>query len=191
MFWTVLLEKSLESPLGCKEIKPVNPKGDQSWLFIGRTEAKAETPIHWPSNAKNSLIGKNPDAGKDWRQKEKGTIEGEMVGWHHWLYRHEFEQAPEVGDGQGSLACYSPWCGRESNMTEQLNWTEYLSQISIFWLTFLTLFIFSLYLSSFTSILDNSCGFLSEAIIHQDTELLFHEWWLLMGWGTGPEQFSS
>ena len=191
MFWTVLLEKTLESPLGCKGIKPVNPKGDQSWIFIGRTEAKAETPIRWPPNAKNSLIGKNPDAGKDWRQKEKGTIEGEMVGWHHWFYRHEFEQAPEVGDGQGSLACYSPWCGKESNMTEQLNWTEYLSQISIFWLTFLTLFIFSIYLSSFTSILDNSCCFLSEAIIHQDTELLFHEWWLLMGWGTGPEQFSS
>ena len=107
-FWAVVLEKTLESPLDCKEIKPVNPKGNQSWIFIGRTDAEAETPILWPPNAKNCLIGKEFDAGKDWRQEEKGTIEDEMIGWHHWLNGHEFEQAPGVGDGKGSLACYSP-----------------------------------------------------------------------------------
>ena len=89
-FWTVVLEKTLESPLDCKEIQPVHPKGDQSWVFIGRTDAKAETPMLWPPHAKNWLIWKNPDAGKDWRQ-EKGTIEEEMVGWHHQLNGHEFE----------------------------------------------------------------------------------------------------
>ena len=107
-FWAVVLEKTLESPLDCKEIKPVNPKGNQSWIFIGRTDAEAETPILWPPNAKNCLTGKEFDAGKDWRQEEKGTIEDEMIGWHHWLNGHEFEQAPGVGDGKGSLACYSP-----------------------------------------------------------------------------------
>ena len=90
-FWTVLLEKTLKSPLDCKEIQPVLPKGDQSWLFIGRTDAEAETPILWPLNEKNWLTGKDPDAGKDWGQEEKGTTEDEMVGWHHWLDGHEFE----------------------------------------------------------------------------------------------------
>ena len=100
--------RTLESPLDCKEIKPVNSKGYQPWMFIGRTDAKAETPVLWPPDAKNRLFGKDPDAGRDWRQ-EKGTTEDEMVGWHHWLNGHEFEQAPGVGDRQGSLACYSPW----------------------------------------------------------------------------------
>ena len=90
-FWTVMLQRTLESPLDSKKIKPVNPKGNQSWIFIGRTDAKAETPILWPPDAKNWPIGKDPDAGKDWRQEEKGMTEGEMVGWHHWLNRHEFE----------------------------------------------------------------------------------------------------
>ena len=90
-FWTVLLEKTLESPLDFKEIQPVHPKGDQSWVFIGRTDAKAETPIPWPPHAKSWLIGKDPDAGKDWGQEEKGTIEDEMARWHHWLDGHEFE----------------------------------------------------------------------------------------------------
>ena len=102
-FWTVVLEKTLESPLDCKEIQPVHPKGNQSWIFIGKTDAKAETPILWPPDVNNWLIGKDPDAGKDWRQEEKGTTEDEMVGWHHWLNGHEFEQAPGVGDGQGGL----------------------------------------------------------------------------------------
>ena len=106
-FWTVVLEKTLESPLGCKEIKPVHPKGNQSWIFIGRTEAEA--PILWPPDAKSWLIGKAPDAGKGWRREEQGMTEDEMVGWHHWLDGHEFEQTPGDSEGQGSLACCSPW----------------------------------------------------------------------------------
>ena len=123
-FRIVVLEKTLESPLDCKEIKPVNCKGDQSWIFIGRTDTEAETPILWPHDAKNWLTGKNPEAGKDWRQEEKGRTEDEMVGWHHWLNGHEFEHGLGVGDGQGSLACCSLWGGKESNTTEWLNGTE-------------------------------------------------------------------
>ena len=119
-FWTVVLEKTLESPLDCKEIKPVNPKGNYSWIFIGRTGAEA--PILWPPDAKNWLLRKDPDAGNDWRQEEKGTTEDEMVGWHHQLDGHGFEQAPGVGEGHGSLACCSPWGCKESDMTEWLNW---------------------------------------------------------------------
>ena len=119
-FWTVVLEKTLESALDCKEIKPVNPKGDQPWTFIGRTDAEAEAPVLWPPDGKNWLIGKDPDAGKDWRQ-EKGMTEDEMVGWHHQLDGHEFEQAPGVGDGQGSLVCCSSWGCKESDTTEWLN----------------------------------------------------------------------
>ena len=108
-FWTVVLEKILESPLDCKEIKPVNPKGNQSWIFIGMTDAKAETPILWPFDENCWLTGKDPDAGKDSRQEEKGMTEDGMVGWHHRLNRHVFEQALGDGDGQGSLVCCSPW----------------------------------------------------------------------------------
>ena len=108
-FWTVVSEKTLESCLDCKEIKPVNPKGNQSWIIMGKTDAEAEAAILWPLDAKSLLIGKDPDAGKDWRQKEKGATEDEMVGWHHWLDGHEFEQALGDGEGQGSLACCSPW----------------------------------------------------------------------------------
>jgi len=97
-----------------------NPKGNQSWIFIGRTNTKAETSILWPPDAKNWLTGKDSDAGKDWRQKEKGITEDEMVGWHHQLVGHEFEQAPGVGDGEGSLACCSPWSHKELDTTEQL-----------------------------------------------------------------------
>ena len=123
-FWTVVLEKTLESPLNYKESsKPVNPKGNQSWIFTGRTDAKAEALILWPPEEKNWPIGKDPDAGKDSRWEEKGTTEDEMVGWHHWLDGHKFEQAPGVGDGQGSLGCYSPWGHKESDMAEWLNWT--------------------------------------------------------------------
>ena len=125
-FWTVVLEKTFESPLDFKEIQPVNPKGNQSWLFIGRTDVEAETPILWPPDIKNRLIGKDPDAGKDWRQEEKGTTEDETVGWHHRLDGREFEQAPGVGDGQESLACCSPWSHKELDMTERLNWTEWI-----------------------------------------------------------------
>ena len=114
---------TLESPLDCKEIQPVHPKEDQSWMVIGRTDVEAETPILWPPDAKNWLIWKDPDAGKDWGQKEKGTTEDEMVGWHHRLSGHEFEQIPGVGDGQGGLVYCSPWGCKESDMTEQLNWS--------------------------------------------------------------------
>ena len=108
-FWTVVLEKTLESLLDCKEIQLVNHKRNQSWIFFGRTDAEAEIPILWPSHVKSSLIGKDPDAGKDWRQEEKGRTENEMVEWHHWLNGQ--------GDGQGSLACCSPFDCKESVMT--------------------------------------------------------------------------
>ena len=117
----MVLEKTLESPLDCKENKPVNPIGNQSWIFIGRTNAEAEAPILWPLDVKNWFIGKDPDTGKDWRQDENGMIEDEMVGWHHWLNGHEFEQAPGDGEGQGSLVCCSLWSPQELDMTEWLN----------------------------------------------------------------------
>ena len=120
----MLLEKTLESPLDCKEIQPGYPKGNQSWVFIGRTDAEAETPILWPPDVKSWLTGKDPNTGKDWRQAEKGMTEDEMVGWPHWRNAHELEQAPGVGDRQGSLACCSPWGHKESDTTEWLNWTE-------------------------------------------------------------------
>ena len=123
-FQTVVLEKTLESPLDCKEIQPVNPKGKQSSVFIGRTDAEAETPILWLPDMKNWLIWKDSDAGKDWGQEEKGMTEDEAVGWHHWLNGHEFGWILGVGDGQGSLACCSSWGHKESDTTEQLNWTE-------------------------------------------------------------------
>ena len=121
-FWTVVLEKTLVNPLDCKEIQPVHPKGNQSWMFIGRTDAEAKTPVLWPSNAKSWLIWKDPDAGKDWGQEEKGTTEDETVGWHHRLDGHEFEQALGDGDGQRSLVCCSPWGQKKADITEQLNW---------------------------------------------------------------------
>ena len=128
-FWTVVLEKTLESPLDCKEIQPVNLKGNQSWIYIGRTDATAETTIFGLS-VKNWLIGKDPDAGKDWRQEKKGTTEDEMVGWHHLLLGHEFKQALGVGDRLRSLVCYSPWGRKELDMTKQLNWTHpYISPV--------------------------------------------------------------
>ena len=107
-FWNVVFEKTLESPLDCKEIKPVHPKGNQSWIFIGRTDAEAEAPILWPSDGKKWLIGKDPDSGKDWRQEENGKTE-EMIGWQHWLKGHEFQQVLGDGEGQRSLACCSQW----------------------------------------------------------------------------------
>ena len=121
-FWTVVLEKTLEGPLDCREIQPVHSEGDQSRIFIGRTDAEAETPKLWPPDAKSWLIGKAPDAGKDWGQEEKGTTEDEMVGWHHWLKGHEFESTLRVGDGQGNLAYCSPWGRKELDTTEWLNW---------------------------------------------------------------------
>ena len=123
-FWIIVLEKTLESPLDYKEIQLVPPKGNQSWGFIGRTDVQAETPILWPPNEKSWLIGKDPDAGKDWGQEEKGMIENDMVGWHHQLDGHGFGWTPGVGDGQWGLVCCGPWGCKESDTTEWLNWTE-------------------------------------------------------------------
>ena len=123
-FWTVLLEKTLESPLDCKKIQPVHSEGDQSWVLIGRTDVKAETPILWPPHTKSWLIGKDSDARWDWGQEEKGMTEDEMTGWHHRLDAHEFEWTPGVGDGQGGLACCNSWGCKESDTTERPNWTE-------------------------------------------------------------------
>ena len=123
-FWIGALEKMLESPLGCKEIQPVSPKGNPPWIFIGRTDAEAKAPILWPPHEKNILIGKAPDAGKDWRWEEKGTTEDEMVGWHHRLDAHEFGCTLGVGDGQGGLVCCDSWGLKELGTTKRLNWTE-------------------------------------------------------------------
>ena len=120
-FWIGILEKTLESSLGYKEIKPVNPKGNQSWIFIGRTDAEVEAPIPWPPDAKSQLVKKDPDAGKDWRQEEKGSTEDEMVGWHHQLNGHEFVQTLGDAEGQVSLACCSPCGHKESDTIERLN----------------------------------------------------------------------
>ena len=139
-FWTVVLEKTLESHLDSKKIQPVHPRGNQSWIFIGRTDAEAETPILWPPYVKNWLIWKDPDAGNDWKREKKGMTEDEMVGWHHWLNGHEFEQAPGVGDGQEGLVYFSPWGCKESDMTEGLNWTELRSATRISSIQFSMLF---------------------------------------------------
>ena len=134
-FWTVVLEKTLESPLDWKVIQPVHPLGDQSWVFIGRTDAEGETPILWPPHEKCWLIGKDPDAGRDWGQEEKGTTEDDVAGWHHWLDGRESECTPGVGDGQGGLACCDSWGHKESDTTEQLIWSDLMIQ-SYWWIIF-------------------------------------------------------
>ena len=126
MLWTVVLEKTLESPLDCKEIQPVHPKGDQSWVFIGGTDVVAETPILWSPVAKSWLIWKDPYAGKHWGQEEKVMTEDEMVGWHHRLNGHGFGWTLGVGVGQRSLVCWGSWGCKESDTTERLNWTDNL-----------------------------------------------------------------
>ena len=131
-FWTVMLEKTLESPLDCKMIQPVNAKGNQSWILIVSTESETEAPILWPTIVKNRLIRKDCVSGKDWRQEEKRTTEDEMVGWHHWLDGHGFEQASGVGEGQRGLVCCSPWGCKMSDTTEQLNWIEHTLQQILF-----------------------------------------------------------
>ena len=123
-FWTVVLQNTLESPLDCKEILPVHSKGDQSWIFIGRTDVEAETPVLWPPDAKSWLIWKDSDTGKDRGQEEKGTTEEEMVGWLHWFDGHGFVWTLWAGDGQGGLACCGSWGRKESDTTERLNWTK-------------------------------------------------------------------
>ena len=133
-FQTVMLEKNLESPLDSKEIKPINPKGDQHGIFVGRTDAEAEAPIIWQPDANSRLIGKDPDAGKDWGQEEKRMTEDQMVGWHHWFNGHELGQTLGESEGQGSLACCSPWSHKESDMTEQrFLLTPLSTPFSFFW----------------------------------------------------------
>ena len=123
-FWTVVLGKTLESPLDCKEIQPVLSKGDQSWVFFGRNDAKAKTPILWPPHVKCWLTGKDSDAGRDWGQEEKRMTEDEMAGWHHQLNGHEFKWTPGVSDRQGGLACCDSWGRKELDTTEQMNWLK-------------------------------------------------------------------
>ena len=124
MLWTEVLEKTLESHLDCREIQPVHSEGDEPWDFLGRNDSKAETPVLWPTHVKSWLIGKDSDAGRDWRQEEKGTTEDEMAGWHHWLDGCEFVWTPGVGDGQRGLVCCNSWGCKELDTTEWLNWTE-------------------------------------------------------------------
>ena len=123
-FWTMVLEKTLENPLDCKEIQPVHPKRDQPWVFTGRTDAETETQILWPPHAKSWFFEKDPDAGRDWGQEENGMTEGEMARWHYWHDGHEFEQTPGVCDEQAGLVCCDSWGCKESDTTERLNWTE-------------------------------------------------------------------
>ena len=123
-YQTVVLEKTLESPLNSREIKAVNLKRKQPWTLIGRTDVQAEAPILWPPDAKSWLTGKDPDVGKDWEQEEKGVTEDEMVGWHHWLNGHEFGWTPGAGDGQGGQVCGGSWGRKELDTTEWLDWTE-------------------------------------------------------------------
>ena len=125
-FWTVVLEKTLESPLDCKEIQPVHPEGNQSWVFIGRTDVEAETPILWPPNAKSWLIWKDPDPGKDWRQDEKGITEDEMVGWHHQLNGHEFEYLQELVMDREAWRAAVHWTAK--CQTWLSNWTDWLNE---------------------------------------------------------------
>ena len=127
-FWTRVLEKTLESPLNLKEIQPVHPKGNQSWVFIGRTDAESETRVLWPPDVNSWLIWKDPHAGKDWRWEVKGTTEDEMVGWRHWLSGHEFEETLGAGDGEGGLACCSPW-GHRVGHDWTIELTDWLTEI--------------------------------------------------------------
>ena len=156
-FWTVVLEKTVESPLDCKEIQPVHFEGDQPWDFFGRNDAKAETPVLWPRYMKNWFIGKDSDAGRDWGQEKKGTTEDEMAGWHHWLDGRESEWTLGVGDGQGGLACCNSWGCKESDTTEWLNWTEWekgdWKSIIIYYLCDLGLKAFATHLTLNTTLL--------------------------------------
>ena len=151
-FWTVVLGKTLESPLDCKEIQPVHSKGDQPWDFFGRSDPKAETPLLWPPHAKSWFFGKDSDAGRDWGQEENGMIENEIAGWHHWLDGRESEWTPGVGDGQEGLVRCNSWGRKESDMTERLNWTE---------LNSLSLVITCIKLISFFSVIDSKITLLA------------------------------
>ena len=153
-FWTVVLEKTLESPLDCKEIQPVHSK-DQPWDFFGRNDAKPETPVFWPPHAKSWLIGKDSDAGRDWGQEEKGMTEDEMAGWHHQLDGHEFKWTPEIGDGQGGLACCNSWGRKESDTTEQLIWFDLKKNSLIFYVDCIEMIVFFIYQIKMLNIIEH------------------------------------
>ena len=178
MLWTVVLEKTLESLLECKEIQPVHCKGDQSWEFIGKINSEAETPILWPPDVKDWLIWKDPDAGKDWRWEEKGITKDEMVEWHHWLNGNKFEYTRGVDDGQGSLACCSPWGHKELDTTEWQNRWSICYSCQRSW----ELFFFSLYPTrSLKLILSKEMTLLVVFIINFYLVAKFH--WMLLGKG--------
>ena len=132
-FWTVVLDKTLESPLNCKERQPVHSEGDQPWDFFGRNDAKAESPVLWPPHEKSWLIGKDSDAGRDWGQEEKGMTEDEMAGWHHRLNGRESEWTSGVDDGQGGMVCCDSWGHKELDMTERLIWSDLIWGLNCFW----------------------------------------------------------
>ena len=157
-FWTVVLEKTLESPLDCKKIQPVHSEGYQPWDFFERNDAKAEIPVLWPPYAKSWLIRKDSDAGRDWGQEEKGTTEDEMGGWHHRLNGRESEWTPGVGDGQGGLTCCDSWGRKQLDMTEWLNWTEYFYIMSFLFTNLLSLVLSSHIYLTIYSIPSHSFG---------------------------------
>ena len=157
----MVLEQTLQSPLDCRDIQPVQRKGNQTWIFI----VEAETPILWPPDVTNWLIWKDPGAGKDWRREDKGMTEDEMAGWHHWLDGHEFEYTPGVGDGQGGLECCTPWGHKELDMNEQLNWTELF--VKIHWIG-IFIYFSEIYVFDYSVLFLLHLGFLS-----------CHEWGLL------------
>ena len=170
-FWTVGLDKTLESPLDCKEIQSVHPKGHQSWGFIGRTDVEAETPVLWPPHVKSWLIGKDPNAWEDWGQEEKGMTEDEMVGWHHQLNGHGFRGTPGVSDGQEGLACCGSWGHKESDTTE-LNWTTVSANN---WSIINISFFFPLYSSSAFS-QDRSKKWVATSLVRELTIFAVRHW---------------
>ena len=173
-FWMVVLEKTLESPLDSKEIQPVHPKGNQSWIFIGRTDAEAEAPILWPPDGKSQLIGRHLDARKDWRQEKKGTTEDEMVGWHHWLDGHEFEQDPGVGEGQGSLEWGSLWGHKETRLSDwTMNNSNLIYDLNAYYITYITILYNQFFY--FSSDTDTARSLEPLSIF---TSLLFASWYL-------------
>ena len=157
-FWTVVLEKTLESPLDCKKIQPVHSEGDQPWDFFERNDAKAEIPVLWPPHAKSWFIRKDSDAGRDWGQEEKGRTEDEMGGWHHRLNGRESEWTPGVGDGQGGLTCCDSWGRKQLDTTEWLNWTEYFYIMSFLFTNLLSLVLSSHIYLTIYSIPSHSFG---------------------------------
>ena len=190
MLLTVVLEKTLESPMDCKDIQPVHSKGDQPWDFFGRNDAEAETPVLWPPHAKSWLIGKDSDGGRDWGQEKKGTTEDEMAGWHHWLDGRKSEWTPGVGDGQGGLACCDSWGHRESDTTERLNWTELMRYISGIWKTSHQS-VGSYFSSCFDLLFALSCQTGHKFAFSFDTVLLFAQWLSEKCWREIPLDLSN